>query len=174
MIRKGFLVIIAVSLFLTSAEANAQPGPIAVMVETCADLQELSERDALLAIELTLARAAGFVEALEREGVVDDLLPMAPEIVNRDTLRMLPSSARRDRTGFVMDRLRMSCWENPDQTLAEALDVAVTDAQGAFLERQRLKDALHRRSLPGGDPYDPSDPNCVPETGEGCDLFRLL
>ena len=173
---KAAAVIVIVLVWAVS-DLRAQPDstPRAIeTIETCQEFQRMWAEDAPSALEHAMAMAAGFVQGLERGGVVDDLLPVPPALLRSGALQ-----PRRERATFVVGRLLGSCRANPTQTIAEALDGTVTDAREAFVEMLRLKEALRRRApqfwpRPWPSPYPRYDPGCIPETGKGCDLFHLL
>jgi hypothetical protein len=75
----------------------------------------------------------------------------------------------RERTLFLFSRFLISCGSHPDQTMQEALDSALTHGRTEFQTMLRRREFLHRRWF-----RSPLDEGCVPETGEGCDLFQLL
>lgn len=159
---------IAIVLLLAglSPDLRAQPGHMAKAIQTCGDFSE----DGRYAVEQAWAIATGFVHGLERGGVVDELLPIPPILLDSEGFR-----PRRERTAFLRDRLRRVCYSEQSRTIEDALDAAVTNVQKEFLEFLRLKERLRRQYSPVWPGLHPRyDPGCIPETGDGCDLFHLL
>ena len=162
----------AILLGLLATQLHAQdtfviPGPGSgdriPEIETCGEFQALRADDSEAAIRYALTLAAGYVRGLERAGIIDDLLPIPPELSGMPTQR-----PDRERTLFLFSRFLISCGSHPDKTTQEALDSALAQGRTEFEALLRRRDSLDRwlrwRQEEG----------CVPETGEGCDLIRLL
>jgi hypothetical protein len=145
--------------------------PLVAFATTCSDLQQIEGRAAAVPRQ-SLALISGFVRGLEREGTVDELLPLPPDLIGQQSTKrpgrpetfVFSLDPHYERVVFLYARLTGSCRQNQSQTILEALDAAVTDARQGFAEHLKRKVGM----------FAPVPLGCVPETGDRCDLIQPL
>jgi hypothetical protein len=163
-----FLLLLSAAALLPAQEPpSGNETDQSLAIRTCVEFEKLRKEDSDAAVRHAWSLAAGYVNDLERAGIIDDLLPIPPEVAG--ALRPAPEL---DRIAFVAGRFLIGCMSSPGQTTLEALNAAVAEAREEFQAMMRRRVPIWLLPQPPG--VLPQPQSCVPETGDGCDFIHLL